>query len=146
MDLLSSISQSLSQALSPGHRVPRAKGWELAEKYPMPRNCEVIILDEDPNADYIYMKATDENGAEKFARYKIVEEPIPKFDPDKYVTTNEFNKLKEEISSGFDSIRQLISANAERSANSARPNGSVKQSSRSSSELSRPESDIHTNG
>lgn len=143
MDLLSSITQSLNQALSPGQRVIRVNGFEEAEKYPMPINCEAIMIDSNPNSDYIYMKATDLNGGEKFARYKIVEDPIPRFDPDKYVTTNDFEKLKEDISNGFDSIKQLITASTER-AN--RSNGGIKQPGRTNNEFRGPEQDIQSGG
>lgn len=139
MDLLSSLSQGLNQALFPGHREIRVKGWEEAEKYPMPRDCEAIMIDSDPSTDYIYMKVTDTNGGQRFARYKIIEDPIPRFDPDKYVTTNDFNKLKEDMKNGFDSIKQLISASADRSA---RPNGGSKQPGRSSNELHGSDTDV----
>lgn len=131
-NILSTISQGLNQTLFPGHRVIRVNGWESAEKYPMPRDCETIMLDGDPSSDYIYMKVTDSNGGERFARYKLVEDPIPRFEPDKYVTTSDFVKFKEEITNGFDSLKQLISANAERSSRSG---GNSKQSSKSNNEL-----------
>lgn len=143
MDILSSLSQGLNQSLFPGRRVIRVKGYEAAEKYPMPRDCEVILLDDDPDTDYIYMKVTDTNGGEKFARYKIIEDPIPRFEPGKYVTTSDFNSFKEEILDGFDSLKQSISAVAERSARSYNGN---KQSGRSNNELSKSESNVQPNG
>ena len=116
------ILDDLNQALLPGHRVIKVDGWQAAEKYPLPRDCEVVMLDINPEVDYIYMKKTDINGAEKFARYVIEEDPIPKFDPDKYVTTDDFKNFKEEILNGFNSLKQSItgsnSSNSKSSSNS----------------------------
>ena len=102
------ILDSLNQALMPGHRVIKVDGWQAAEKYPLPRDCEVVMLDINPDVDYIYMKKTDVNGAESFARYMIEEDPIPKFDPDKYVTVDDLKNFKEEILNGFNSLKRSI--------------------------------------
>ena len=143
MDLISSLSQGLSQSLAPGRRVPRSDGWEMAEKYPMPRDCEVVIFDTNPESNHFYMKVTDQNGGERFARYKYEEDPIPRFEPDKYVTTKDFNSFKEDILDGINSLKQSI-ASIERS--SARPNGGGKQSGRSNNEFGKPEPNIQSNG
>ena len=104
------ILDNLNQTLFPGHRVIKVDGWQAAEKYPLPRDCEVVMLDTNPDVDYIYMKKTDTNGAETFARYLIEEDPIPKFDPQKYVTVDDFKNFKEEILNGFNSLKQSITA------------------------------------
>lgn len=119
MDILS----SLNSTLFPGHRVPRANGWKEAEKYQMPRDCEIIILDQSPESDYIYMKKIDAAGVESFARYKITEDPIPEINPEKFVTIDDFTKFKEEILNGFDSLKSTITANRE-----SKPNGDDQQS------------------
>lgn len=137
MDLLN----GLNQTLFPGQRVIRVNGWEAGEKYPMPRDCEAIMLDENPESDYIYMKVTDSNGGEKFARYRITEEPIPKFDPDKYVTANDFNSFKEEVLSGINSLKQSINCNF-----GERPKFNGKQSGKSGNEFSRSEADVQSDG
>lgn len=134
MDLLN----GLNQTLFPGQRVIRVNGWDAAEKYPMPRDCEAIMLDSNSESDYIYMKVTDSNGGARFARYKIVEEPIPRFDPDKYVTSSDFNSFKEEVLSGINSIKQSIGAN--NGGDRSKFNG--KQSGKSGNEFSRSESDV----
>ena len=103
------ILDSLNQTLFPGHRVIKVDGWQAADKYPLPRDCEVIMLDSNPDVNYIYMKKTDVNGAETFERYLFEADPIPKFDPDKYVTTDDFKQFKEEILDGFNSLKQSIS-------------------------------------
>lgn len=115
MDILS----SLSQALSPGHRVPRVRGWEGAKAYPVPRDCEVIMLDEDPKVDMLYMKKVDVNGGEVCARYSYTECPVKEFDPDLYLTKDELDdrfkkfesnmyKYMEELIDGFDTDRKSI--------------------------------------
>lgn len=58
------ILNSLSQALYPGHRVIRVKGFQGAKDYPMPRDSEAIMLDEDPATNFIYMKKIDADYAE----------------------------------------------------------------------------------
>lgn len=143
MGMLESLNQTLGQALYPGHREIRVSGWEQAEKYPMPRDCEAIFLDSNPDVDYIYMKVTDSNGGERFARYRIEEDPIPRFEPGKYVTTHDFQSFKEEILNGFDSLKQSIAAAND--YRSARPNGSGKQSGRSDNGFSKPDTNVQPN-
>ena len=93
---MDTILQGLNQTLFPGHHVIRVKGWEEAEKYPLPRDCEAIFIDSDPESNYIYMKFTDSNGGPHTERYKIKEEPVPRFDPDKYLTVDDFKRYQEE--------------------------------------------------
>ena len=104
MDILSSISQ----AMYPGCRVIRVKGYQAAKKYPMPRDSEAIFLDEDPAVNYIYMKKVDVNGNDECERYKYEEDPIPEFSPDKFVTKEEFDNKLEEVMNGIDSIRESL--------------------------------------
>lgn len=147
-NILSALNQGLNQTLFPGRRVIRVNGWQSAEKYPMPRDCEAIFLDSDPKSDYIYMKATDSNGGETFERYLLTPDPIPKFEPGKYVTVtemkNEMKSFKEDILHAIDSLKQSTSANYEQRSN--RPNGSSKQSGGSNNELHGPKTDIQSNG
>lgn len=131
------ILNSLNNTLFPGHRVPRANGWKEAEKYQLPRDCEVIILDSNPESDYIYMKKVDAAGVETFARYKIVEEPVPEFNPEKFVTVDDFAKFKEEILNGFDSLKSTITATA-----NTKPAWNGKQSGKPNSGNSEPTANI----
>lgn len=98
------ILNSLSQALYPGHRVIRVKGYQGAKDYPMPRDSEAIMLDEDPAVSYIYMKKVDVNGGEMCARYRYEEEPVPEFNPDAYLTKAEFNEKMEEVLNAINSF------------------------------------------
>ena len=119
---MDNILAGLNQTLFPGHTVIRVNGWEEAEKYPMPRDCEVIMLDKDPESDYIYMKKTDSNGGPTTQRYKITEAPVPRFDPDKYLSVDDFKsyqeenrKFQEDILDAVNSLKQSISFNYSKS-------------------------------
>lgn len=130
------ILNSLNSTLFPGHRVPRVNGWKEAEKYQLPRDCEVILLDQSPDSDYIYMKKVDAAGVETFARYKILEEPIPEFNPEKFVTIDDFSKFKEEILNGFDSLKSAITAGG------TEPSRDDQQSSGADHEIRKPSGDV----
>ena len=104
MDLL----KALGQTMMPGHRVPRVGSWDELKQYPMPVDSECIFLDRDPNRDYIYMKRTDANGGEVCARYKIKEDPVQEFDPEKYVRKEEYDELKEIVTNGFNSLMEQL--------------------------------------
>lgn len=107
-------------AMVPGQRLLRTKGWEAADKYPTPRDSEVPIFDEE--LDYVYIKVTDVNGGSTLRRFHLEEDPIPVFDPKKYVTVDDFNSLKEEIQNGFNSIQQSIAAGSNKQTNNRQPN------------------------
>ena len=100
------ILNSLSQALYPGHRVIRVKGFQAAKDYPMPRDSEAIMLDEDPAVNYIYMKKVDVNGGEMCARYRYDEDPVPEFKPEAYITKDEFNEKMKEVLDAINSFRE----------------------------------------
>lgn len=104
MDILSSFTQ----AMYPGCRVIRVKGYKGAKDYPMPRDSEAIFLDEDADVNYIYMKKVDVNGNDICERYKFEADPVPEFTPEKYVTKEDFNKKLEEVMNGIDSIRESL--------------------------------------
>lgn len=53
------ILNSLNGTLFPGHRVPRVNGWKEGEKYQLPRDCEVIMLDSNPDWAAKFMKMSD---------------------------------------------------------------------------------------
>ena len=109
MDILNSITQ----ALYPGHRVIRVKGYQGAKDYPMPRDSEAIMIDEDPAVNYIYMKKVDVNGGEMCARYKYEEDPVPSLNPENYVTTNDFKEFKEEVLDAIHSLKRSTTGTAD---------------------------------
>lgn len=136
MDL---FNNGVNQTLLPGQRLLKAKGTEAAEKYPMPRDCEACLFDEDE--DYIYIKKTDTNGGVTLLRYHLEEDPIPHFDPKKYVTVDDFTKFKEEILNGFNNLQQTIT-----SGSNPGYNKSGKQSYKSNNGVGQPTGDVSANG
>lgn len=126
--------------LFPGQRLLRTNtGYKGAEKYPMPRDCEAPIFDE--NEDYVYIKKTDTNGGIFLSRYRLEEDPIPEFDPTKYVTVEDFSKFREDILNGFNSLKQTITN--ERSngiGRSSNPTG--KQSGKSNNVIGQSTGDV----
>lgn len=95
-----------TQTFMPGQRLVRVRGYEAADKYALPRDCEAIFIDEDE--DVCYIKKTDTNGGEKLWMYDMTEKELPRFDPTKYVTKKDFDSFKEDILNGFNDIKQAI--------------------------------------
>lgn len=119
--------------LLPGQRLLSVKGgYEAAEKYPTPRDCEAAIFDEDE--DYLYIKRTDTNGGVTITRYSLIEDPIPRFDPKKYVTVDDFTSFKEEILNGFNSLQKSIQQSS---------NGYNNKSANGSKQYSKPNNGIN---
>jgi hypothetical protein len=106
MDILSGFGSDLFS----GHRIIRVKSWDDWKKLQIPSNCELMGIDEDPDKNYLYMKRSDTYGNTKDARYKYTDDPVKEFDPEKYVTVDQFNELMEKVNNGFDSIQQSIAA------------------------------------
>jgi hypothetical protein len=116
MDLL----KALQQTMMPGNRIPRVGSWDELKQYPMPVDCEGVFIDRDPNKDYIYMKRTDANGGEVCARYRITEDPVQEFDPDKYVRKEDFDALKEVVTNGFNSVMERLDKHTDKQSNAAK--------------------------
>ena len=103
------IFNNFNQVLYPGNRVIRVKGYQGAKEYSIPRDSEVILLDADPAINYIYMKKVDNNGVEQLMRYKFEEDPVPEFDPEKFVTKEDFNTNMQEVLDGINALKQQYS-------------------------------------
>lgn len=129
-----------NQTLLPGQRLLKTKGYEAAEKYPMPRDCEVVIFDDEE--PYFYVKKTDSNGGVTFVRCKYEEDPIPRFDPAKYVTVDDLAKFKEEILNGFNNLQQTIASTGS-ATNGGRSN---KPTGKSNSGISQSSGNIQSTG
>ena len=122
----------------PGQRLLSVKGgYEAAEKYPTPRDCEVAIFDEDE--DYVYIKRTDTNGGVTITRYSLIEDPIPRFDPKRYVTVDDFASFKEEILNGIKNLQGTIQPN---NGYNNKSNNSGKQYSKSNNGVSESGGDV----
>lgn len=142
-NILSSLTRGLNQSMFPGHRVPRVSGWEGATKFSMPLDCEGIFLDKDPESNHLYMKYIDQNGDEVCERYRYEKDPVPKFEPDKYVTNKDFNSFKEDMLDAINSLTKSVAAANERAA---RPGNNSKQSGRPDNGFKGSESDFQPDG
>lgn len=116
-----------TQTLLPGQRLIKVKGYQGAEKYSnsMPRDCEASMFDEDD--DYCYIAKTDTNGGVQLLMFKMTEEEVPVFKPDRYVTKDDFNSFKEEILNGFNTLQQTIASGNNTSGNRRYTGGNNKQ-------------------
>ena len=99
------ILESLNTALYPGYKYITVDGYQEAENYNTPRDCSVLMMDKSKK--YVYIKAVDAAGKmTNFERYKLVEEKIPKFTPEDYVTKQEFEKFQEEVLDAISAAKQ----------------------------------------
>ena len=83
----------------------RVNGIDGAKAYQMPANSTVALFDN--NEDIMYIKTTDGAGfpaIRTFAFNEVVANTNPIQDNADYVTRDEFNKLKEELLNGKQSI------------------------------------------
>ena len=83
----------------------RVNGIDGAKAYQMPANSTVALFDN--NEDIMYIKTTDGAGfpaIRTFAFNEVVANTNPIQDTADYVTRDEFNKLKEELLNGKQSI------------------------------------------
>ena len=83
----------------------RVNGIDGAKAYQMPANSTVALFDN--NEDIMYIKTTDGAGfpaIRTFAFNEVVANTNPIQDTVDYVTRDEFNKLKEELLNGKQSI------------------------------------------
>ena len=111
------ILNSLNQTLYPGYRVPRVKGLEGAKAYFVPRDCEALMLDEDPDKNILYMKKVDSNGVETNGWYDYKEKPIPEYDPEKFVTKEELQDMMNSINKKLEEVLNVVNINKQSVAN-----------------------------
>ena len=101
-------------------------GIEGAKQHSMRPNSRVALF--DVNDDIMYIKQTDSNNYPSIKIYRfteIIDEPVEQ--PHKYVTIEEFNKLKEELLNEQQSIREST-ATASPTKSTAKRVGTVKKS------------------
>ena len=108
-----------------GQRLITSHGWEGADKIAFPIDCEAAIFDEDD--DYCFIKKTDTNGNATLRMFRLEEVEIPRFDPKKYVTVDDFNSFKEDILNGFNSLQQTIQNGNSRNTQQRDNRGNSKQ-------------------
>ena len=95
----------------------RVNGIDGAKAYQMPANSTVALFDN--NEDIMYIKTTDGAGfpaIRTFAFNEVVANTNPIQDTADYVTRDEFNKLKEELLNGKQSISRSKSNLTDKSA------------------------------
>ncbi|MBO7452564.1 MAG: hypothetical protein J6U54_19725, partial [Clostridiales bacterium] len=79
--------------------IPRVRNSEEAEKYPLGPNSEMVLLHASDDT-ILYFKKTDAQGFSTVVRYRYYPDPEPtqqEINDQRYVTIEEFNKLKEEL-------------------------------------------------
>lgn len=93
-------------------------GDDGAKQFSMRPNSRVALF--DVNDDILYIKQTDSNNYPTIRKYRFTEivETPPVNNTQQYVTIEEFNKFREELLDGQQSIRESIAAAAD--AKSAR--------------------------
>ena len=98
-----------------GPQLDKVNGIDSARAFPMKPNSTIALF--DANEDIMYIKSTDANNFATIRRFRFIEEPevVPK--NTEYVTIDEFNKFKEEILNGKQSIRSNKSGNGKSRAN-----------------------------
>ena len=95
----------LNQPQMTAQNLIRVNGIDGAKAYQMPANSTVALFDN--NEDIMYIKTTDGAGfpaIRTFAFNEVVANTNPIQDTADYVTRDEFNKLKEELLNGKQSI------------------------------------------
>ena len=84
--------------------LPMVNGYESAMRYPMPPNSRIALF--DANDDIMYIKQTDASGYPIITKYRFTKVEDTPQQSEQYVTLDEFNKFKEEMLSGQQSIRK----------------------------------------
>ena len=82
----------------------KVSGIEGAKAYQMPPNSSVALFHE--SEDILYVKTTDGAGFPTIKTFRFEPFEEPKVEFEKYVTLDEFNKFKEEVLNGKQSVRE----------------------------------------
>ena len=82
----------------------KVSGIEGAKAYQMPPNSSVALFHE--SEDILYVKTTDGAGFPTIKTFRFESYEEPKVEFEKYVTIDEFNKFKEEVLNGKQSVRE----------------------------------------
>lgn len=93
---------SMHQSTIPGGQLLKVNGIESAKAFNTLPNSQIALF--DANEDVMYIKTTDANGFATIRKFRFVEESEEPLDASKYVTIEEFNKFKEEILNGKQSV------------------------------------------
>lgn len=110
--LYPSVTRTNYQTGVGGQQLIKVNGMDSARAYPTQPNSMVALFDE--NDDVFYIKQTDASNFPTIRRFRFVEESEEKSKDERYVTIDEFNRFKEEILNGQQSIRSGKSNNSSR--------------------------------
>lgn len=99
------FNMTQGQTFSPGQRIVKVNGFEKADNYPLPRDCEAIFLDEE--SDIMYIKKTDANGSWNTFSFDVKIKKNPKFDPNDYVTKDDLKAFKEDLLNAINDSRTV---------------------------------------
>lgn len=90
-------------------------GLDSAKAYPTMPNSKIILF--DINDDIFYCKETDSNNFPTIRTYKYTEVKTTLQSESQYVTLEEFNKFKEELLNGKQSVRDADGTNSNNGTN-----------------------------
>ena len=100
------VQQSMLNPVSVGTQLPKVNGLESAKAYQTTPNSQVALF--DANEDIMYIKITDASNFPTIRIFKfseISEKELTSPAGPQYVTIEEFEKFKEEILNGKQSVR-----------------------------------------
>ena len=96
--------QPFSQQPTYNSQLIKVSGLDGAKAYQMPPNSSVALFHE--SEDILYVKTTDGAGFPTIKTFRFEPYEEPKVEFEKYVTLDEFNKFKEEVLNGKQSVRE----------------------------------------
>ena len=103
----------------------RVNGIDSAKAYQTQPNSTVALF--DSNEDVMYIKSTDASNFPTIRRFRFIEEPEVVSKPvEQYVTISEFEKFKEELLNGKQSIQYTSQNSNEQYSASKKHNESGK--------------------
>lgn len=119
----------------PERKLEKVNGMAGAEAYQMTPNSTVALFDSDE--DIMYIKSSDVSGISKIRKFHFYEEveaevlppvsnpaPVEEVDADRYVTVEEFNKLREEVTN----VKQSVQSTKHAKSNKSNFNSAAKNS------------------
>ena len=97
--------------VSQGVDLYRVRGMDGAKQFPTQPNSRYALFDEDE--DVFYVKVTDQNNYPiSLKRFCFIEEEEPDPNTPQYVTMEEFNRFKEDVLNGKQSVRSESNSTA----------------------------------
>lgn len=87
--------------------LPRVKGLQGAQEYPISFNSQIALFDED--TDVFYLKEADANGYTRLTVYEYKEQIVEDQNTPQYVKLEDFEQFKKEVLDGQQRIQEAIS-------------------------------------